>query len=65
VGALAKLDDYARVYPRGRLVLEAEVLRMEALTRAGHPAQAKKRAQAFLHRHPNSVLASRVRGYLE
>jgi hypothetical protein len=63
-GALARLDDYARVYPRGRLVLEAEVLRMEALARSGQSTLAKKRAQVFLRKHPNSVLASRVRGYL-
>jgi hypothetical protein len=64
-GALAKLDDYARAYPRGRLVLEAEVLRIDALSRAGQKDQAKKRAESFLRRHPNSVLATRVRGYLE
>jgi len=64
-GALAKLDDYARVYPRGRLVLEAEVLRIDALSRAGQKTQAKKRAEAFLRRHPNSVLATRVRGYVD
>jgi outer membrane protein assembly factor BamD (BamD/ComL family) len=64
-GALAKLDDYARAYPRGRLVLEAEVVRIDALSRAGQRDQAKKRAEAFLRRHPNSVLAARVRGFLE
>ena len=64
-GALARLDDYSRAYPRGRLVLEAEVLRIDALSRAGQRGQAKKRAEAFLKRHPNSVLATRVRGFLE
>lgn len=64
-GALAKLDDYARAYPRGRLVLEAEVLRIDALSRAGQKTQAKKRAEAFLRKHPNSVLATRVRGFLD
>jgi len=64
-GALTKLDDYARAYPRGRLVLEAEVLRIDALAKSGHTDVAKKRAEAFLRRHPNSVLASRVRGYLD
>ncbi len=64
-GALAKLDDYARAYPRGRLVLEAEVLRIDALSRAGQRGQAKKRAESFLRRHPNSVLASRVRGFVD
>jgi len=64
-GALAKLDDYARAYPRGRLVLEAEVLRIDALSRAGQKTQARKRAEVFLRKHPNSVLATRVRGFLD
>jgi hypothetical protein len=63
-GALSRLDDYTRSYPRGRLALEAEVLRIDALTRSGQRAAAEKRAATFLRRHPNSVLASRVRAYL-
>ncbi len=64
-GALAKLDEYSRTYPRGRLVLEAEVLRIDALAKSGQHGAAKKRAETFLQRHPKSVLASRVRGYLD
>lgn len=64
-GALAELDEYARAFPRGRLDLEAEVLRIDALGRSGDAEGAKKRAEAFLKRHPKSVLASRVRRYLE
>jgi hypothetical protein len=64
-GALGKLDEYARMYPRGRLVLEAEVLRIDALAKSGRRDAARKRAESFLSRHPNSVLASRVRGYLD
>jgi hypothetical protein len=64
-GALAKLDDYSRTYPRGRLVLEAEVLRIDALSKSGQRDTAKKRAESFLRRHPNSVLASRVRAYVD
>lgn len=63
-GALAKLDDYSRAYPHGHLVLEAEVMRIDALAKNGQTDVAKRRAEAFLRRHPNSVLASRVRGYL-
>lgn len=63
--ALQQLDDYFRAYPRGRLVLEAEVLRIDALSRSGQGELAKQRAESFLRRHPNSVLASRVRGYLD
>lgn len=64
-GALAKLDDYSHAYPHGHLVLEAEVMRIDALAKSGQTDAAKKRAEAFLRRHPNSVLASRVRGYLD
>jgi len=64
-GALGVLDEYSRKYPRGRLGLEAEVLRIDALSRAGETATAKKRAEAFLKRHPKSVLAQRVRRYLD
>jgi hypothetical protein len=63
-GALSLLDSYAKAYPHGRLELEAEVLRIDALARAGQTDLAKKRAEAFLKRYPKSVLASRVRGYL-
>jgi hypothetical protein len=60
-GALARLDRYGRAYPHGRLALEAEVLRIDALDAAGRSDAARTRAQAFLERHPHSVLAARVR----
>ncbi|HEY4156582.1 MAG TPA: outer membrane protein assembly factor BamD [Polyangiaceae bacterium] len=63
-GALSRLDAYARAYPAGRLVLEAEVLRIDALSRSGQTTQARQRAEAFLRRYPNSVLAPRVRSYV-
>jgi hypothetical protein len=63
-GALAALDAYARAYPRGRLGLEAEVLRIDALDRSGQSDAAKRRAEAFLRQHPKSVLAARVRRIL-
>jgi len=62
-GALASLDAYARNFPHGKLSLEAEVLRIDALAKSGQTAAAQKRAQAFIKRHPDSVLASRVRAY--
>lgn len=64
-GALTLLDAYFRAYPRGRLALEGEVMRIDALARAGQLEQSRQRAAAFLRRHPNSVLTSRVRGYLQ
>ena len=60
-GALARLDAYGRAYPRGRLGLEAEVLRIDVLDESGRSDAARARAQAFLQRHPHSVLAARVR----
>jgi hypothetical protein len=59
--AIALLDRYARVYPRGRLDLEAEVLRIDALAESGRTDAAHARAREFLRRHPNSVLAAHVR----
>lgn len=61
--ALSGLDAYARDYPRGKLRLEAEVLRIASLAKSGQSATARRRAQAFLQRHPNSLLAACVRGY--
>ena len=60
-GALARLDRYAHAYPHGHLALEAEVLRIDALDAAGRSDAARARAEAFLDRHPHSVLAARVR----
>ena len=63
VGALSFLDAYFRTFPRGRLRPEAEVLRMDALARGGRTDDARKYAQEFLRRHPNSVLAARVQSF--
>ncbi len=60
-GALARLDAYGRAYPHGRLGLEAEVLRIDALDQSGRSDAARARAEAFLQHHPHSVLAARVR----
>lgn len=61
--AMLALDGYARDFPRGRLKLEAEVLRIGALAKSGQTEVARKRAEAFLRLHPDSVLASRVQSY--
>ena len=63
-GALARLDSYNRSYPRGRLKLEAEVLRINALNRSGQVVLARQHGEAFLRKYPNSILASRVRSLL-
>ena len=62
--ALALLDAYARAYPDGTLGPEAEILRIDALAQGGQGAAARRHAEAFVRRHPNSVLAARARQYL-
>jgi hypothetical protein len=64
-GALQLLDAYQRDFPRPRLALEAEVLRIFAYDKAGQKQTAKKRAEAFVLKYPKGVLSSRVRRYLE
>jgi hypothetical protein len=59
--ALDQLDAYDRRFPEGRLQVEAEVLRIDALAKLGHNDVARQHAEAFLKQHPNSVLATRVR----
>lgn len=63
--ALFLLDGYARSFPRGKLALEAELLRIDAVARSGDGPEASRRARVFLARHPSSVLASRARTYLD
>ena len=63
-GALARLDAYGRAYPHGRLALEAEVLRIDALEQSGRGDAARARGELFLRHHPHSVLAARVRARL-
>jgi hypothetical protein len=50
--------------PRRPLQLEAEVLRIDALAKIGRKDAARQHAEAFLRRHPNSVLATRVRAHV-
>jgi outer membrane protein assembly factor BamD (BamD/ComL family) len=62
--ALSALDAYSRKFPHGRLNLEAEVLRIDALAKSGQTVAARQRASAFIRRHPDSVLATRVRAFV-
>jgi len=64
-GALSFLGAYFRTFPRGRLHLEAEVLRIDAQVKAGRLDIARQYAQEFLKRHPSSVLTARVRPFAE
>src|SRR5262245_9668972 len=62
--ALEELEGYDRRFPGGRLQLEAEVLRIDALAKLGRKDAARQRAEVFLRRHPNSVLTTRVRAHV-
>jgi hypothetical protein len=61
--ARALLDEHDRRFPQGRLGIEAEVLRIEALALSGDTGAARVRAQQFLARHPDTPYASRVRAH--
>jgi hypothetical protein len=63
--ALFLLDGYARGFPRGKLAIEAELLRIDALARSGDEVETRRRARMFLARHASSVLAARARTYLD
>ncbi|HMF40071.1 MAG TPA: hypothetical protein VKQ32_05235 [Polyangia bacterium] len=62
--ALEDLDAYDRRFPGGRLQIEAEVMRIDAFAKLGRKDIARQRAEVFLKRHPNSVLATRVRAHI-
>jgi hypothetical protein len=62
--AIALLDAYTRAYPDGTLRPEAEILRIDALSQGGQGAAARRHAEAFVRRYPNSVLAARARQFL-
>ncbi len=62
--ALAKLDEYSRRFPRGRLTMEATVLRVDALLKSGDCPAALRLGQKFVARHPNGPYAKRVRSLM-
>jgi hypothetical protein len=59
--ALAELATYSQRFPRPMLGAEATVLRIEALSQSGDTARAKKLAEGFLAKNPNSPYAARLR----
>ena len=63
--ALGRLAEYRQRFPRGKLALEAQVLRIEALARAGRTNEAARMARGFLKRHPNSPVGARIRRYAD
>lgn len=59
--ALALLDEHDREFPSGVFHVDADVLRIEALERAGRAAEAERLAAQFLSRHSEGPYARRVR----
>ena len=62
--ALARIREYDSRYPGGALGLEATVLRVEALLRAGERGKGRLSGERFVAQHPNSPYATRIRSLL-
>ena len=62
--ALDVLDRHGKDLKAGQLRLEAEVLRLEALSKLGEEQEAIRRARQFIDENPDSPLSDRVRGYV-
>lgn len=58
--ALRLVDEHARLYPRGLLAQEREVIGVEALIGLGRFDEARRRADGFLSANPRSALRQRV-----
>ncbi len=58
--ALALCEQHRRLYPRGVLVQEREVLAVEALQRLGRHSQAVARGERFLKAFPGSAHQSKI-----
>ena len=62
--AVRLVDAYEAEYPSGAFVQEAEVVRIEALVRAGNAAEADRAGKHFLAAYPKSPHDARVRSLL-
>jgi len=58
--ALAILDDHARRFAHGQLAEERDALRVSALWLAGDHLGARRHADEFAHRHPDSLFLPSV-----
>jgi hypothetical protein len=63
--ALAVFDDQLRRFPKGALVQEARLSRLEALVALGRHAEAVQEARSFLQDFPQSERAAEVKKILE
>jgi hypothetical protein len=59
--ALALTREHRRLYPKGALTQEREVIAIEALSRLGEDEQAKRRAGRFESTYPESAHQKKVR----
>lgn len=62
--ALSLTQEHQRRFPSGALSVEREVIALEALSRLGQSAEARRRALAFEAAHPTSIHLPRVRAVL-
>lgn len=58
--ALALAGEHARRFPGGALAQERELIAVDALVRAGRPAEARERAERFLQAFPRSAHRRRI-----
>lgn len=63
--ALAALEGHEQRFPGGLLGIEAEVLRIEALSRSGNAGAASARAGRFIALHPNTPYARYVQTFAD
>jgi hypothetical protein len=58
------LNEYARAFPEGALLAEAQVVRIAALLGMGDETAAENEARSFFARYAPSPLTARVRSML-
>lgn len=63
--ALSEIDAYERSYPGGLLLVEAEILRIDAQAALGNHDAVARLGRAFLAKHPGSPYARHVQSLLE
>ncbi len=62
--ALATVDEHARQFPRGKLSLEREIVRLQALQGLGRRQEALAHARALLQSSTSQMYADRLRGII-
>jgi hypothetical protein len=63
-GALALLDQHQKRFARGKLGMERELLRVDALRRAGRTAEARSLVESLLSRTNGGIYETRLRQLL-